>query len=318
MLYRIVMFSKGGVVWRAKKEAPSHSEAIKTAEGGMAERHALVIGKTAKRFLPSGAEITDIPTLHKIYWRGKHPSIVLMFGKYPEVYQFENNATRDAKFEEVQKCIISMSAGSAKAKAELTGIIASLGEISGTKSTSTSKRTLSGSAMSAICSVSRTRGRIDRSSGTDKSGDMDMSTCFDGLKGFHLEPNRTFFATVKTLPSPQTYEFPGVNVSMKRMEGKTYKFKYYYAKDGIHYFKSVRPCWMWSEKWITPAAIKATVKTLPRNVGQTFTMDNGALLVYNRRYAGKELPLTLCTCGCGAYKYNTSYFAPHWLEVKHE
>lgn len=311
MQYKIIVFHGGDVHDRSKVEAASALSAAKKASKPSRWTHITVVGKKIHRFVgPKYISATDTPSLYKVLWRGEVPSILAMFGTVSEFYKFNDAEQRDKSYEEMSKCITSMSAGSAKAKAALTSIIVSLGEISGTKSISTSRKTLSGSAMSAIWPGTPTRESTDRRSGTRRSDDTAMNTWSSGSKVYPSKRNQIFYATVR-VDGKDASEYPGITYTMQRMNGKTYQFEYNHKKGNISYYKGNH--YLWSAKWIDPKRIHATVKVLDNPSPIVSTL--GATTAYNSRYAGKKLVLKKCPCGCNSYKFRNAFFDKSWLDI---
>jgi hypothetical protein len=302
MNYRVISFYKGGVRMRSKVDASNSLQAAKLAEKSSDFTHILVIGSKATRYIGSKLKpFKEAPMIYRAYFKAKIPSVLLMFGTAPEFYGFKNEKERDVKYEEMKQCITSMSAGSAKAGAELTAIIVSLDEISGSKSTSTSKKTLSGSAMSATCRDTLILPSIDRLSGMLKSEDTDTNTCSSGSSRYRSKQDKTFFATLH-LKGNDYFGFPGINTAMAKMDGHTMQFTYNSESAGKKLYKS--GAWFWVEEWFDKEVVYAKLTKwdfIPQGAGP----DD----------VGKIFKFTPCHCGCGQYYTKKGQYAkPEWLE----
>lgn len=307
MNYNVISFYKGEVRNRDRVEASSPIQAAKLSGMNAEYSHVIVYGKKMFRYVGKKLKAEkSIPNIYKAYWKSKRPSVLLMYGTTPEFYKFRTEKERNEKYEEMKKCITSMSVEYAKAEAELTGIIASLDEIKDSKKSSTSKKTLSGFVTNATCKDTPTQPNTGRPSGTDNAEDTDTSTWSDGSRVSRSERSRTLLVTVKLSDNQNTFEYPGINSSMHDLDGKSMKVKYASKYRGNKICKAHENPWLWNVKWLDKKTAYGKAIGYDSEVGDGLRPSE----------MGKIFKFTKCGCGCGMYyNGNGKYAKLDWIET---
>jgi hypothetical protein len=312
MKYAIRLYRKGVLVLAKEAESKSHLGALKQVKGPL-WTHAVVKGKTVKRYTRDLKMITDTPKFFKTTVDSAY-AIMVMLGTLVEYHLYAYAKNRNEAFEEASKCMEFTPAGYVANDKEQKDIIASSEETSDSKSGSTSKKILSGSVMSAIWTDALTRTSIEKISGTVKSKSLAENIWLAGSKASHSKPStRILWAKVKTLPKEgeDMYEYPGINDDMIAMEGKTIQVKlkgdYYVCDCG----------WMWKPEWLEfgkPAKVKKIRVDTLGSYGGHFVSSMLPLI-------GKTIHVT--EKFSHGHKYYISpndapgwWFAPEWLDFE--
>lgn len=168
MIYNVLLFNHGKKIRGYAVEAGGHRQALNSMPAKETYwTNAIVTSAThiSKRYNNKFRRIHGTGIPFKITYNEK-PSILVMIGKYAEIYQFKSQEIQESEF----ICMTSALAASAETDKEPKDTIASSVETSDSKSGSTSMRTSSGFVMSAIWLDSQTHWSIDNFSGIDKLG----------------------------------------------------------------------------------------------------------------------------------------------------
>lgn len=242
MIYKII-YAKKGYRFTSMGGAfagNSHKEALQQAQRSIVNKKDwkfVVIGKTVK-FFDCKKEIKGETKIFKFDKDGRK-YVMLMVGSFVMSYPYPYAATRNKVY---KKCLDLESAKTASPAARLKNIIAYLEETLGT-SALTSKKTLSGSAVSVTNPDASIPTSIKSGSGMLSAKDMEKLTWKSGYETSPSKSNRYLKAKVKDL-SLEDDKWPGINRHMKRMQGQT-----------IYVTKGLGGCflghgWHWLPKWL--------------------------------------------------------------------
>lgn len=237
-----------------------------------------------------------------------HPAILVMAGSCAEFHLYKTQEERDATFEEVM-CITSTSAESVKSDPEPTDTTVSSEETNASKSGSTSRKTLSGSVVSAMILEKLTRMSIGKSFGSVSAVGTEPDTWSTGSKTYHSKPKGNILAKVKRLPHPDNAPWPGTNWSMKALERKTILVR----QSGKHYYGE---SYIWLPEWLELLEPETQKHVLTATVKRTSDMThaNGVTFVsYMRAYIGKTISVKMVKEGVYEDVDNGWSYSKEWL-----
>lgn len=220
MKYLVIQYKDGKEVKRAYTVAKSHKGALANLDSYWIWNHALVVNENhiARRYekrkrWTKTMLLRDVPLVFKTNGNSK-PALLILVGRYAELHFFDKRKERDHAYEICTTLDLAEYAESDKAPSD---IIASLDGTLDSKSGSTSKKILNGSAVPVTWMAGLTHFSTAASSGSNSAKNSAKDTWLPGSAPFPSKRNQTF-AIVKTLPRHNDY--PGVNDRMKEKEGQ--------------------------------------------------------------------------------------------------
>lgn len=241
MRYKVLLFRNGDFRMEDEIEAKSYRQAswnLLYGESG----HVIVVGKKTKRYNGKGLIKNVKPLFHR-FQKGTKYAIMVMNGNVSETYYTKEKSL----WEKTWKNLALESAKSVSPDELQKNITACLEEIRGTKSTSTSSKTLK---MYVNPAMPQANSMDILTKENFMSEDVKNLAKSGWNPGFHPYRSKLVKVLVKSLPIRN--DIPGITRKMYNMQGKVFDaYKFY---DMYHVLG-----WSFKRRWLDFDVVEATV-----------------------------------------------------------